>query len=156
MLDASRDDLRKRDLVPIIFDFEPSKSRNITETIQLLANMSKFVIADITDAKSIPQELSHIIPFLPSVHVMLILLEKEKEAYSMFADWKKYPWVHPVFLYQDTDHLINNIEKEFLQTISDWENKKDRMLEQKKKIEELKKNDPALYKQLKDEGIIVD
>jgi hypothetical protein len=156
ILDALRDALREKgELVPIIFDFEQPKNRDLTETVRLLADMAKFIIADITDAKSIPQELDEIIPFLPSVPVIPILLKKGDE-YSMFEHWKKFPWVRPIFLYQDKDHLITNIEKEILKTVEDWENKKDKMLEQKKKIEELKKSDPDLYKQLKDKGVIID
>ena len=156
VLDALRDALREKGkLVPIIFDFEQPKNRDLTETVRLLADMAKFVIADLTDAKSIPQELDEIIPFLPSVPIIPIL-KKNGDEFSMFEHWKKYPWVRPVFLYKDKDHLITNIEKEILKTVEDWEDRKDKIIEQKKKIEELKKTDPDLYKQLKDNGIIVD
>ena len=61
VLECVRGALRDRfGLVPIVFDFPPSASRDITETIQLLASMCRFVLADLTDAKSIPQELSQI------------------------------------------------------------------------------------------------
>ena len=54
VLDALREELRKRDFLPILFDFNVPATRDITETISLLARMARFVVADITDAKSIP------------------------------------------------------------------------------------------------------
>ena len=156
ILDALRDELRKTEnLVPIVFDFEQSKNRDLTETIRLLADMSKFVIADITDAKSIAQELSEIIPSLPSVPIIPILLKTETE-YSLFEHWEKYPWVSRVFLYDDKDHLIANVGKEILQKANDAHNKKSLIQEQKKKIEALKEKDQELYNRLKQEGIIIE
>ena len=57
VLDALRDELRKRDYLPILFDFDKPTSRNTVETITLLARTARFVIADISDAKSVLQEL---------------------------------------------------------------------------------------------------
>ena len=137
VLDALREELRKKDLAPIVFDFEPSKNRDLTETVQLLASMSKFVIADVTDAKSIPQELSVIIPHFPSVPVLPILLEGEKE-YSMFEHWKKYPSVLAFFEYQNKDHLIDNIDTGILEPIEKWKNRKNELQEKDEEIERLK------------------
>src|ERR1700756_6025840 len=52
VLDAIRDELRKHDYLPIMFDFQPSANQATIETIKTLAGMSRFVIADITDARS--------------------------------------------------------------------------------------------------------
>ena len=89
ILDSLRNTLRRTGYVPILFDFPPSPRRDLTETIQLLANMAKFVIADLTEAKSIPQELSNIIPFLPSVPIQPIILASER-IYSMYEHWKGF------------------------------------------------------------------
>jgi len=110
ILDALRDALRKRGYIPILFDFQPSLRRDLTETVQLLANMAKFIIADITEAKSIPQELSHIIPFLPSVPVQPILLFSSQE-YGMFEHWRGFNSVLPEFLYENGQHLIDNLDE---------------------------------------------
>lgn len=85
ILDAIREELRKRDYVPILFDFEKPASRDFTETISTLARMARFIIADITEPRSIPQELQAIIPDL-SVPVQPLLQYGSSGEYGMFQD----------------------------------------------------------------------
>ncbi len=158
ILDHLHGELRKKGMVPIIFDFDPSQNRDLTETVQILASMSKFVIADITDAKSIPQELSHIVPFFPSIPVQPILLATEKAEYSMFEHWLKFNSVLPIFYYEDKDHLIDSMEKFILQPIEDFKDQEANASKAKKqvrKLEELKRNDPVEYQKLKEKGYIL-
>jgi hypothetical protein len=41
VLDALREELRKRKYLPILFDFEKARSRNTDETITLIARMAR-------------------------------------------------------------------------------------------------------------------
>ena len=120
VLDAVKVRLRDFNLVPILFDWDKPTKRDLTETVQLLASMSRFVVADLTDAKSIPQELSHIVPFLPSVPVRPIILAGQLE-YAMFEHWTGYSTMLPVFEYQDQEHLVENIEQQLLAPVEEWE-----------------------------------
>jgi hypothetical protein len=107
VLDAIRVELRKRDYVPVLFDFDKPENRDTTETITTLARMSRFIVADITDPKSIPLELQAIIPDL-AVPVKPLLLEGASE-FSMFRDLRrKYHWVLGVYIYKDLDILLSS------------------------------------------------
>jgi hypothetical protein len=113
VLDAIRDELRKRNYTPVLFDFEKPASRDITETVSTLAHMARFVIADITDAKSIPQELKTIVPNLPSVPLQPLILNSQHE-YSMFEHFTRFPWVLPVFRYMDEVSLLQALQEKVI------------------------------------------
>ena len=98
VLDSLRTELRERGYLPILFDSEKPSSRDLTETISTLAHLSRFVIADITDARSIPQELARIVPALPSVPVQPMIQSSTIE-YAMFEHFKVYPWVMETHIY---------------------------------------------------------
>ena len=106
VLNALREELRQRDYLPILFDFELPERRNVTETVTLLARMARFIIADLTDPSSIPQELQAIIP---SVRVPLQpLLLEGSSLYSMFKDFdpQDFHWVLPVYRYKEPKQLL--------------------------------------------------
>jgi hypothetical protein len=109
VLEAVRDELRQRDYLPILFDFEKPAGRDLTETISTLAHMARFIIADITQAKSIPQELQAIVPNLPSVPVQPLLLTSERE-YGLFEHIRRYPWVLDTYYYDNLNEVLASVE----------------------------------------------
>jgi uncharacterized protein YjbI with pentapeptide repeats len=116
ILDAIREELRKRDYLPVLFDFDKPNNRDITETVATLAHMSCFCIADITDAKSIPQELMLIVPDIPSLPVQPILLSSQQE-YGMFEHFRRYPWVLEIYFYESQEVLLTALEEKVIRPI---------------------------------------
>lgn len=102
ILDEIKDKLDQHGYLAVLFDFEVPAGRDLTETVLTLASLSKFIVADLTDPKSIPQELTTIIPNLPSVPVQPILEQTDTE-YGMFEHFERYPWVLPVKRYDMTE-----------------------------------------------------
>ena len=95
--DALREELRKHNYLPILFDFEKPRSRDTDETITLLARMARFVIADVSDAKAVLQELRAIVPDLPSVPVQPIILAMQEEPgmFDFYRNFRSFLKVHP-------------------------------------------------------------
>jgi uncharacterized protein YjbI with pentapeptide repeats len=108
VLDAIRDELRKRDYLPVLFDFDKPASRDFTETVRTLAHLARFIIADITEPRSIPQELQAIVPDL-AVPVQPLLLEGSTGEYGMFQDLRKYDWVLEVYRYDSLEGLLASL-----------------------------------------------
>ena len=109
VLDAIRTRLRELGYVPMLFDFDKPTQRDFSETVRILAGMSRFIIADITNPKSSPLELQatvpdYMVPFVPIQH-------EDEEPFSMFADLHaKYDWVLDVLKYDSADNLIKLLE----------------------------------------------
>jgi uncharacterized protein YjbI with pentapeptide repeats len=105
VLEALRHELRQRDYLPILFDFEKPRSKDITGTIMTLASLSRFIIADLTDPNSVPHELATLVP--GTIVPLQAILLKGRRAYPMFADLKKrYHWVLKPYLYESKDLLL--------------------------------------------------
>lgn len=113
ILEAIREELRNHNYVPILFDFEGPESRDRAETIGMLAHISKFIIADITDARSIPAELEHIVPNLPSVPVQTIISSSENE-YGLFDHIRRYPWVLEPYRYDNLEMLMASLTEKVI------------------------------------------
>jgi Pentapeptide repeats (8 copies) len=108
VLEALRGELRQRKYLPILFDFEKPRSRNTDETITLLARMARFVVADISDAKSVLQELRAIVPDLPSVPVQPIILAMQEEP-GMFDFYRNFRSFLNVHRYASQEQLIADL-----------------------------------------------
>lgn len=123
ILDALRNELRKRNYSPILFNFEKSASRDLTETVSILAHLARFIIVDLTDPSSAPYEVATIVP-QTMVPVQPLLLREplivdgkavERHEFAMFEDLRRrYHWVLPTFRYQDAAELLNSLKAQII------------------------------------------
>jgi uncharacterized protein YjbI with pentapeptide repeats len=114
VLERLRDELRKRGYLPIVFNFDKPETKDFTETVRLLAGLSKFVIADLTSPKSAPYELGAVvsqtmIPFQP-------IIAEDETPFSMLQDlWINYPdRVFRPIHYSSPDALIASLDEKII------------------------------------------
>src|SRR5579864_567678 len=110
VLERLQGKLRDLGFVPIVFNFDKPDTKDFSETVRLLCNLSHFVIVDITNPRSAPLELQatvpdYMVPFAP-------ILQTGEDAFSMFKDLQnKHDWVlKPVIGYPSVDRLIEVLE----------------------------------------------
>ncbi|MDH7510403.1 MAG: pentapeptide repeat-containing protein [Methanolinea sp.] len=108
VLDSIKNELRRRDFTPIIFEYDKPVSKDKTGTIETLARLARFIIADLTDPSSVPHELATIVPFLRTTPVLPLKLTGT-HGYTLFDDFCQYPWVLDVYNYNDKQSLISNL-----------------------------------------------
>ena len=113
VLEAIREELRKGDGLPVLFDFEKPGSQTTLETISTLAHMARFVVADLTDAKSVLQELQAVVPLSPSVVVQPLLRASQEEP-GMFDFIRKFPWVPDTHRYADQETLLAELDRKVI------------------------------------------
>jgi uncharacterized protein YjbI with pentapeptide repeats len=110
LLERMADKLRSLGFLPIIFDFERPTDRDLTETIKILAGLSRFVIADITNPRSVSLELQATVPdyMVP----FITIVERGQPVFGMFDDLpKKYHWALPLLEYDNPDRLLAAFEE---------------------------------------------
>jgi len=117
VLDAMRDSLRRRGFIPVLLDFAKPPHRDLHETLLLFALAVRFIIADLTDPRIIPQELGMILP-VARVPVRPII-KQGHEPFAMFSDFLRYPWLMEPLVYADQDGLIANIDSQVVQAAED-------------------------------------
>ncbi|GAA4461794.1 pentapeptide repeat-containing protein [Nibrella saemangeumensis] len=110
VLDAIREELRKQNLTPILFDFNKPASKDLTGTVETLARLSKFIIADVTNPMSIQHELAYITKELTTTPILPIKLKGSK-TYTMLKNLKRYPWFMPIYEYIDQESLIAELSE---------------------------------------------
>jgi uncharacterized protein YjbI with pentapeptide repeats len=107
VLDAIRDELRMHNYLPMLFDFDKPRNRDVVETISTLAHLSRFIIADLTEPSSIPQDLQLIIPHL--LVPIQPILQKSHRVFTSFSYFSKYHWVLPIFRYEYSEDLLASL-----------------------------------------------
>lgn len=116
VLEAIRDHLsaHRNRYMPELFTYEKPESRDLGEAIIGFAALSRFVIADLSEAKSVPAELQAIAPTFQSVPIVP-LLNRGGKAYANFDGIARRPnVVQPTIRYRDVDDLLARLDAEVI------------------------------------------
>jgi hypothetical protein len=81
--------------------------------------MARFVIADVTDPKSVLQELQAIVPNRPSLPIQPILLAGQPEP-PMFGYIRRFPWVLETRQYESGTELLTNLAEWVIGPAERW------------------------------------
>ena len=85
-------------------------SPDVLETVTLLARMARFVIADLSDAKSVLQEMQAIVPISPMLPVQPLINTSQEEP-GMFDFFVRYPWFLKTYRYGSPSQLIADLDE---------------------------------------------
>lgn len=114
-LDELRRALRAAGYSPLMFDFSKPSSKTMTDTVRLLAQMSRFIVVDLTDPASAPYELGLLMGMnLHSTPLVPVIL-RGQVPFAMFDDLAAERWVLPAVTYSDTNELIRRLDSEVVQ-----------------------------------------
>jgi hypothetical protein len=103
-----------RTYVPILFDFDKPDERDLIESIVRYAAVSRFVIADLSDPKSVPAELQAIVPQFPSLPVVPIIEASQREYPVSDHILRRESVVKPVVRYRNVKDLLAVLDDEVL------------------------------------------
>jgi uncharacterized protein YjbI with pentapeptide repeats len=108
--DAMREKLRQSGLTPVLFELKPQGAPDLTGTVELLARMARFIIADISCPKSIPRELEAILSHLGRTPV-LPLSFSGSSGYDIPVAWHGNTWLLKTHEYKDECALMDSLRK---------------------------------------------
>jgi hypothetical protein len=118
ILEKIRSQLAEWGYVPVIFDFPEPKNRDLIETVAILAGLSRFVIADLTNPSSTPLEAlliisAYCVPFAP-------IIEGKNQVFPLFESLKKkYDWVLDLWHYKNKKQLVIGLRKQVVDRCED-------------------------------------
>jgi hypothetical protein len=129
VLEALREELRQRKYLPILFDFEKPSSRSRDETITLLARMARFLVADISDAKSVLQNYEQLCQIFPQSRCNQLETQEEPGMFDFYQNFRSFLEVHR---YASQEQLIAELGEK---VIVPAEAKAEKLGERRRKFE---------------------
>jgi len=113
VLEALRAALPEYGYAPVVFDFAEPNNRDTIETVAVLAGLSSFVIANLTQPRSTPLETQLVVPTIAVPFVPIV--RAGEDPFAMFrALQRKYPWVLPTVSYRTAAGLVSRLEADVI------------------------------------------
>lgn len=103
--------------LPVLFDFDSDTGRDLLETVQVIAGLSRFIIANITSPTGVLVELTSIIPHWKVPVTLLLDNSTGKRPVPMLKGLTSYPWLvrsasgKAFFGYKNAQNLCASIKE---------------------------------------------
>jgi uncharacterized protein YjbI with pentapeptide repeats len=120
VIDALREELHHHNYVPIVFDYEQPESQSLLETVMTLAGMARFIIADVTAATMVREELRTLVEKFPSKPIQPILLRTEQEYVTLPEMIKRYNSLLTTYAYRDEQEAIACLKERITGPAEEW------------------------------------
>ena len=107
VLDALREALLQHPngYIPVLFDFDSQRDKPVFETVTILANLARFVIADLSNSRMVRSEVSYITANVPTVPVQPNA-QRGAELPPEYGTWALFKSFLPIYRYADLEQLL--------------------------------------------------
>jgi hypothetical protein len=97
--------------VPFVFDYSGPESQDLMTTVRTIAHVSRFIIADLTEQKSVSMEVHDIVQQLETPVKLIIDVSSGEVPPKMLESDLKHPWLIPgIYGYRTIEELCANLE----------------------------------------------
>lgn len=110
-LESLKSEFRTRGYCPVLFDLAKPRSSDYVRQISTLANISRFVVADLTDAGEAWNDLPQIVDGLAVPIAPIMRDDGWSEPASLFDLRSKHRSILDTHRYADPDELVENIDQ---------------------------------------------
>lgn len=114
VLDLIRNELRTKNYIPVLFDFEKPQNRDFIETVSIIAHMARFVIADITDPKIVLEELPHIVRNITIPIIPILLSSESREPVTLYNLRRSHKTLLDTYFYSDIKELKDKLDEKVI------------------------------------------
>ena len=114
VLDAIKERLRERGYLPIMFDFPGPQNQRFIDTVTTVARLSRFVIADLTQPRSVTGELTAIVEQLPLLPIQPLILKSEDPSHAFITDVVVSDSVLKLHRYANLQDLLASFDESIL------------------------------------------
>ena len=98
--------------IPELFTFRKPEERDLVEAIIGFAALSRFIIADLSEPKSVQSELGAIVPNFQSVPVVPVINRTGREYATFSSIQRRENVVRPTVRYRDLTDLMKKLDEE--------------------------------------------
>lgn len=113
-LERLRAEIGRRGYIAVVVDWELQGRFNATTIVSAISMCSRFIVADVTDARTVIAEVREALAQRPVAIQPLLLFGSPEPAFLRWARTDKYQQLLPTITYRDINDLIAKLDDEII------------------------------------------